>query len=133
MEFSGKSGVDHEIDIRDPKLVRSSALPRPARTGTVSVRRRARAAHDIGSGDVNEYLRQISGQDFTAKDFRTWAGTALAAKALKEFEDFDTKAAARRNVTKAIERVAERLGNTKAVCRKCYIHPAVSMLTWIAR
>jgi DNA topoisomerase I len=82
-------------------------------------------AHDIGSGDVNGYLQQISGQDFTAKDFRTWAGTALAAEALKEFEDFDTKAAARRNVTKAIERVAERLGNTKAVCRKCYVHPAV--------
>jgi len=81
--------------------------------------------HDLGSGDVNEYLREISGHDFTAKDFRTWAGTALAAQALKEFEDFDSRAAARRNVTRAIERVAERLGNTKAVCRKCYIHPAV--------
>jgi DNA topoisomerase-1 len=74
---------------------------------------------------VNEYLRQISGGNFTAKDFRTWAGTALAAQALQEFEDFDTKAAAKRNITKAIERVAERLGNTKSVCRKCYIHPAV--------
>ena len=74
---------------------------------------------------MNEYLRQISGGNFTAKDFRTWAGTALAAQALQEFEDFDTKAAAKRNITKAIERVAERLGNTKSVCRKCYIHPAV--------
>jgi hypothetical protein len=81
--------------------------------------------HDVGSTDVNEYLREISGQDVTAKDFRTWAGTALAAQALQEFEDFDSAAAAKRNITKAIERVAERLGNTKAVCRKCYIHPAV--------
>ncbi len=81
--------------------------------------------HEVESDDVNEYLREISGQDFTAKDFRTWAGTALAAQALQEFEDFDTEAAAKRNVTQAIERVAKRLGNTKAVCRKCYIHPAV--------
>src|SRR5207244_5249290 len=80
---------------------------------------------DVGSTDVNDYLREISGQDVTAKDFRTWAGTALAAQALQEFEDFDTAAAAKRNITKAIERVANRLGNTKAVCRKCYIHPAV--------
>src|SRR4029077_4199560 len=80
---------------------------------------------DVGSGDVNDYLQEIAGDDFSAKDFRTWAGTALAAQALQEFEDFDTKAAAKRNVTRAIERVAERLGNTKAVCRKCYIHPAV--------
>jgi DNA topoisomerase-1 len=82
-------------------------------------------ACDIGSADVNEYLRQITGQDFTAKDFRTWAGTALAAQALSEFEDFDSQAAAKRNITQAIERVAARLGNTTAVCRKCYIHPAV--------
>src|SRR5436190_23261559 len=63
--------------------------------------------------------------DVTAKDFRTWAGTALAAQALREFEDFDSQAAAKRNITRAIERVAERLGNTKAICRKCYVHPAV--------
>jgi DNA topoisomerase-1 len=80
---------------------------------------------DVGSSDVNEYLHQISGHDFTAKDFRTWAGTALAAFALREFDDFDSQAAAKRNITKAIEHVAERLGNTKTVCRKCYIHPAV--------
>ena len=80
---------------------------------------------DVGSGDVNEYLRTISGQDFTAKDFRTWAGTALAAQALQEFQDFDSKAAAKRNITRAIEGVAERLGNTQAICRKCYVHPAI--------
>jgi DNA topoisomerase IB len=77
------------------------------------------------NSDVNEYLQNVRGDDFSAKDFRTWARTALAAEALKDFEDFDTKTAAKRNVTRAIERVAERLGNTKAVCRKCYVHPAI--------
>jgi DNA topoisomerase-1 len=80
---------------------------------------------DVGSTDVNEYLRQIAGQDFTAKDFRTWAGTVLAAAALKEFERFDSKAQAKKNIVRAVERVAEKLGNTKAVCRKCYIHPEI--------
>jgi DNA topoisomerase-1 len=80
---------------------------------------------DVGSGDVNDYLRTICGEEFTAKDFRTWAGTALAAQALQEFQDFDSTAAAKRNITKAIERVAERLGNTQAICRKCYVHPAI--------
>ena len=126
MEFSGKSGIDHEIDIQDPKLVKivrhCQDLPGQELFQYIDEHD---DVHDIGSADVNEYLQQISGQDFTAKDFRTWAGTALAAQALQEFEDFDTKAAAKRNVTKAIERVAERLGNTKAVCRKCYVHPAV--------
>ena len=75
---------------------------------------------------MNEYLKEISGgQDFTAKDFRTWAGTVLAAVALREFEKFDSQAQAKRNVVAAIEAVAKKLGNTKAVCRKCYIHPAV--------
>ena len=126
MEFNGKSGVGHEIDIRDPQLVRivgqCQELPGQELFQYVDGDGTVR---DIGSSDVNDYLREIGGQDFTAKDFRTWAGTALAAQALREFEDFDTKASAKRNVTKAIERVAKRLGNTKAVCRKCYIHPAV--------
>ncbi len=80
---------------------------------------------DVDSADVNHYLREITGQDFTAKDFRTWAGTVAAAWALEEFEGFDSEAQAKRNVVQAIERVAARLGNTPAVCRKCYVHPAV--------
>ena len=125
-EFRGKHGVEHEIDLTDRRL---AAIVHACRdlpghelfqyvdeTGEV---------RDVGSGDVNDYLRQISGEDFTAKDFRTWAGTALAAQALQEFEDFDSKAAAKRNITKAIERVAERLGNTQTICRKSYVHPAV--------
>jgi DNA topoisomerase-1 len=125
-EFNGKSGINHEIDIRDRLIAKivgqCQDLPGQELFQYVDDRGGVR---NIGSTDVNEYLRAISGQDFTAKDFRTWAGTVLAAQALQEFEDFDTKAAAKRNITKAIERVAKRLGNTQAVCRKCYIHPAI--------
>jgi DNA topoisomerase-1 len=81
--------------------------------------------HSVTSSDVNEYLKSITGQDITAKDFRTWAGTLLAALALQEFEAFDSEAGAKRNVKAAIERVAARLGNTPTICRKCCIHPEV--------
>jgi DNA topoisomerase-1 len=125
-DFRGKHGVEHEIDLKDRQLAAivhaCRELPGQELFQYVDD---SGAVRDVGSGDVNDYLREISGEDFTAKDFRTWAGTALAAQALHEFEDFDSKAAAKRNVTKAIERVAERLGNTQAICRKCYVHPAV--------
>ena len=75
--------------------------------------------------DVNHYLREISGEDITAKDFRTWAGTHLAAMALRELAAFDSKTAAKSAIVRAVEQVAKHLGNTAAVCRKCYIHPAV--------
>jgi DNA topoisomerase-1 len=81
--------------------------------------------HSVNSSDVNEYLKEISGQDFTAKDFRTWAGTVLASLALQEFQSFDSETQAKKNVVAAIENVSERLGNTPSVCRKCYVHPAV--------
>lgn len=83
------------------------------------------AAHPVGSADVNEYLQEITGQHFTAKDFRTWAGTVLASVMLREFEAFASEKEAKTNVVRAIESVAERLGNTPSVCRKCYVHPAV--------
>lgn len=81
--------------------------------------------HDITSGDVNDYLKEITGADFTAKDFRTWAGTKLAAMALQEYEAYDSQAQAKKNVLAAIEHVAKMLGNTPSVCRKSYIHPEV--------
>ena len=125
-DFRGKHGIEHEIELKSPQLaplVRACRdLPGQELFQYVN---EAGDVCDIGSGDVNDYLREISGQDFTAKDFRTWAGTALAARALQEVEDFDSKAAAKRNITKAIESVAERLGNTQAICRKCYVHPAI--------
>jgi DNA topoisomerase-1 len=74
---------------------------------------------------VNAYLKEITGRDVTAKDFRTWAGTVLAALALAEFETFDSDAKAKKNVRAAIERVSSRLGNTPTICRKCYVHPEV--------
>ncbi len=80
---------------------------------------------DVTSSDVNAYLQEISGRDISAKDFRTWAGTVLAALALQEFEKIDSQAAAKRNVRAAIERVAARLGNTVTICRKCYVHPTI--------
>ncbi|MBC7782931.1 MAG: DNA topoisomerase IB, partial [Burkholderiales bacterium] len=80
---------------------------------------------DVKSNDVNQYLQQITGDSFTAKDFRTWAGTVLAATALREFEKFDSQAQAKKHLVQAIEHVAERLGNTKTVCRKCYVHPLI--------
>lgn len=125
-QFRGKSGVKHNIKLADRRLA--------------GIVRRCRdipgfelfqyldddgARHSVDSADVNEYLRQISGQDYTAKDFRTWAGTLLAAVALREFEKFDSHAQARKNLVRAIESVAARLGNTPTICRKCYIHPAI--------
>ncbi len=83
------------------------------------------AQYEVTSNDINAYLREISGTDITAKDFRTWNGTVLAALALSEYEKVDSQAAAKRNVRTAIEAVASRLGNTPTVCRKCYIHPEV--------
>ena len=124
--FRGKSGKRHEIGVRDRRLARIvkrlQELPGQELFQYVDDEGDQQS---IDSSDVNAYLREISGQDFTAKDFRTWAGTVLAALALQEFEEFDSDAQAKRNIVRAIEAVAERLGNTPAVCRKCYVHPAV--------
>ena len=81
--------------------------------------------YTVESDDVNNYLREITGQDFTAKDFRTWSGTVFAAEALQGLGKFETQTQARKNVGQAIEVAAGHLGNTKAICRKCYVHPQV--------
>ena len=118
--------VEHAIDLRDARLAKivkaCRELPGYELFQYVDEDGHRQA---IDSADVNAYLREISGEDFTAKDFRTWAGTVLAAKALAEIATFSSNTEAKRNVVKAIESVARRLGNTKAVCRKCYIHPAI--------
>jgi DNA topoisomerase-1 len=124
--FRGKSGKRHDVDIEDRRLARivkrCQELPGQELFQFIDDEGRHQ---DVHSGDVNDYLREITGQDFTAKDFRTWAGTVLAAVALREFEEFDSKAEANRNILRAIESVAARLGNTVAICRKCYVHPEV--------
>ena len=124
--FQGKSGVDHSIELQNPRLARvvqrCQELPGHDLFQYLD---EDGNRHGIDSGDVNAYLHEITGEPFTAKDFRTWAGTVLAALALKEFESFDSEAAAKKNIVAAIERVAERLGNTPSVCRKCYVHPVI--------
>lgn len=124
--FKGKSGVSHDIELNSPQLAKiirkCQELPEQELFEYVDDDGRR---HDVKSNDVNAYLKEITGQSFTAKDFRTWAGTVLAAQALKEFEKFDSQAQAKKNVVAAIERVSQRLGNTKAVCRKCYVHPVI--------
>ncbi len=81
--------------------------------------------HDVGSQEVNDYLRGIAGDEFTAKDFRTWAGTVLAAVALREFEAVTQQAQIKKNIVQATEAVAKLLGNTPTVCRRCYVHPEI--------
>ncbi|PYK12366.1 MAG: DNA topoisomerase I [Verrucomicrobia bacterium] len=124
--FRGKSGRQHEVDVTDKRLAKIVAncqdLPGQDLFQYVGDDGEVR---DVTSQDVNDYLREITGDDFTAKDFRTWAGTLLATLALNAQEAFETKKQAKANVKTAICAVAELLGNTPAVCRKCYVHPAI--------
>ncbi|HEY0060819.1 MAG TPA: DNA topoisomerase IB [Telluria sp.] len=124
--FRGKSGVFHDVTVEDKRVARIIARVRdlPGQELFQYVDDDG-VRHAIDSSDVNDYLREITGEDYTAKDFRTWSGTVLAALALIEFEKFDSETQAKKNILRAIESVAERLGNTPSVCRKCYVHPAV--------
>jgi DNA topoisomerase-1 len=125
-KFKGKSGVEHTINLTDRRLARIVKTCRDIPgyelfeylddDGTPRC---------LDSNHVNDYLREVSAQDFTAKDFRTWAGTVLACMTLRAFEPCDTQTQLKKNTVEAIKSVAQRLGNTPSVCRKCYIHPAV--------
>jgi DNA topoisomerase-1 len=124
--FRAKSGVLQTIDVHDARLARAvqecQDLPGHAVFQYVGDEG---AVRSVTSSDVNQYLQAASGGPFTAKDFRTWAGTLAAAQALDQFDAPDTRSAADRTIVAAIDRVARALGNTRAVCRKCYVHPAV--------
>jgi DNA topoisomerase-1 len=124
--FRGKSGVQHTIDLNDRQLAhivkKCRDLPGQELFQYLDDDGNPQS---IDSDDVNAYLREVAGAEFTAKDFRTWAGTILAAMALCDFEAFDSKTQARKNVVRAIETVAERLGNSPTVCKKCYVHPEI--------
>jgi DNA topoisomerase-1 len=124
--FRAKSGVLQTVDLEDPILARSvrRCQELPGQTLFQYVDEAGRRQR-VDSGDVNEYIRAITGEDFTAKHFRTWAGTVLAACALRELGIVRSAAARKRHIVHAVEAVSRRLGNTRAVCRKCYVHPAV--------
>jgi DNA topoisomerase-1 len=124
--FRGKSGIQHQTDINDRRLARivKNCRDLPGQELFQYVDEDGER-HAVDSADVNEYLREITGEEITAKDFRTWAGTHLAAEALREFELFDTEAKRKKAIVQAVEKVAKHLGNTPAICRRCYIHPAI--------
>lgn len=124
--FKGKSGKYHSIEVADRRLAKivKSCQDIPGQELFQWIDDEGQR-HDITSGDVNDYLRETSAADFTAKDFRTWAGTVLALGALQKLKEFQTQKQAKRNLKQAVEAVAEKLGNTPTVCRKCYIHPFV--------
>jgi DNA topoisomerase-1 len=123
-EFKGKSGKTWKLQVKDRRIAKIiRALQDLPGQDLFQYLDEDGERRSVTSADVNEYLKEITGREVTAKDFRTWAGTVLAAWALKEFESFDTQAKAKKNIRAAIERVAARLGNTPTICRKCYVHP----------
>jgi DNA topoisomerase-1 len=124
--FKGKSGLTHEVEVNDRRLARivKQCQDLPGQELFQYVDGEGQTC-TITSGDVNQYLREITGQDFTAKDFRTWAGTVLAAQELTDTGPCSSETDGKRKVVAAVKRVAARLGNRAATCRKYYIHPAV--------
>ena len=124
--FRGKSGVEHSVSLSDPRLARiiqrCQDLPGHELFQYLDAKRKRQS---VSSDDVNAYLREITGRDITAKDFRTWGGTMLAAVALRAMGPAVSRREADRNILRAIDAVAERLGNTRAVCRKYYVHPTL--------
>jgi DNA topoisomerase-1 len=128
-EFRGKSGKTHTVDLNDRRLARIVAHCQSIPGAELfQYLDDDGTRQTVGSGDVNDYIREISGQDFTAKDFRTWAGTMLAVDALRSVGPFENAKDAKSKLLEAVDRVAEQLNNTRAVCRKYYIHPAVQEL-----
>jgi DNA topoisomerase-1 len=125
-EFRGKSGVPHSVALTDRRIARivqrCQELPGQELFQYLDDDGRRQS---VDAGDINEYLRRISGRQVTAKDFRTWAGTTLAAAALRELGGFKSEKQAKANIVSAIDQVSKRLGNTRAVCRKYYVHPVI--------
>jgi DNA topoisomerase I len=124
--FKGKHGITHEVELRDRRLARVVQRCRdiPGQDLFQYIGDDGQR-HDVTSGDVNDYIREISGGEFTAKDFRTWAGTLLAARFLRTCEPCADEKQGKKSVVRCIESVSQELGNTVAVCRKCYVHPVV--------
>jgi DNA topoisomerase-1 len=124
--FHGKSGKRHDVELHDRRLARIVKRCREIPGHHLFEYLDSEGqTHPVGSGDVNDYLREISGQEFTAKDFRTWAGTLLAVQSLRALGVCESESQGKKNIVQAIDAVTERLGNTRAVCRKYYVHPLV--------
>jgi DNA topoisomerase I len=124
--FTGKSGKHWSLRVKDRRIAKViRACQELPGQELLQYLDEDGTPRDVTSSDVNAYLKEIIGKDITAKDFRTWAGTVLAAMALNEMQSFDSAAQAKRNLRTAIENVAARLGNTPTICRKCYVHPDV--------
>ncbi|EIK95994.1 DNA topoisomerase [Pseudomonas sp. M47T1] len=123
--FRGKSGVDHQVSVKDKRLARivKRCLELPGQHLFQYVDEHGER-HAVSSSDVNTYLQEMTGADFTAKDYRTWAGSALALAMLRELH-WQPEPEAKRQIVEMVKAVARTLGNTPAVCRRCYIHPAV--------
>jgi DNA topoisomerase-1 len=125
-QFRGKSGKQHEVSIADRRVARVvSRLQDLPGQQLFQWQDEDGEVHGVESEDVNAYIRDAAGDDFTAKDFRTWAGTVLAAWALQDLGEYASQTQAKRHVLEAVESVARHLGNTPAVCRRCYVHPEV--------
>lgn len=124
-QFRGKSGIEHQITVRDRRLARivKRCQEIPGQNLFQYLDEEG-LRHTVTSADVNAYLKTLTGADFTAKDYRTWAGSALALSVLRELA-WQPESEAKRHVVEMVKSVARQLGNTPAVCRKCYIHPAV--------
>lgn len=124
-QFRGKSGVEHQVSVKDRRLARiiKRCLEIPGQN-LFQYLDEDGVRHSIMSSDVNAYLQTLTGADFTAKDYRTWAGSALALSVLRELQ-WEPESDAKRHIVEMVKNVAKHLGNTPAVCRKCYIHPAV--------
>jgi DNA topoisomerase I len=125
-QFRGKSGKEHTVAITDRRVARVvSRLQDLPGQQLFQWQDDDGELHGVESDDVNAYIRDAAGDDFTAKDFRTWGGTVLAAWALQELGEYASLTQAKRQVVEAVESVARHLGNTPAVCRRCYVHPEV--------
>lgn len=124
-QFRGKSGVEHQVSIKDRRLARivKRCMELPGQNLFQYLDDQGQR-HTVSSSDINRYLQELTGADFTAKDYRTWAGSALALATLRKL-DWEPEVDAKKHIVDMVKAVARQLGNTPAVCRRCYIHPAV--------
>jgi DNA topoisomerase-1 len=124
-DFVGKGGIDHEIRVSDPRIARAVRRCHELGGKRLFTYQEDGEARPVTSADVNDYLREVAGPDVSSKDFRTWGGTTVALEALATEAPAGTTRAREQQRLAAIDHAAEMLGNTRAVCRACYVHPAV--------